>query len=268
MTRRLIATFLVLAPLLIVSYPAPCLSADPILKPRKYHGPIPQRAYALSIGFIGGPDNEAMFTHLDALVDQPFRNNLNTNDFGAALTIDGTFIMKLHPQFAFRAKSSVSFLTSQSTGLVVPIAAQDPGGLAPLLEFERNFDVTLLSVEGSGLYFFQDASVSEFQTFIGLGLSLFIPYAKYEETTINTANNQPFSKESTNKWSTEPGVHGVLGFLYHFNNSVAVTSEGRFQIAQSKFNAVFPTLADGLQDLNFDVHYTGFVLNVGIARFF
>ena len=82
MTTRMLATFLVS---LILSYlvipPTPQIQAKPILKPRKYHGPIPRKYFTYSIGFLGGADNADMWDFLDRSVAQPFRRFLSTSDF-------------------------------------------------------------------------------------------------------------------------------------------------------------------------------------------
>jgi hypothetical protein len=242
--------------------------ADPILKPKKYHGPIPQRSFALNVGFVGGPTNEQLWDFLDRMVDQPLRRYLNTEDFGPSLAIDGMYTVKVHPQFAVRLRGGLAILNSTSTGSMVAPAEIDTSGLAPLLDFERTFDVYLLSIEGSAMYYFQDASVNEFQSYLGGGFGFYFPYAKYEGTSVDNATQEPFSSLSESKFSMEPGIHAVLGALYHFRNDYAFQLEARGQIAQSKFNVELPTNGAGIQDLNFDVDYTGFVLVAGIAKFF
>jgi hypothetical protein len=241
--------------------------ADPILKPKKYHGPIPKRSFSLSIGFLGGPDNEHMYDFLDRSIDQPLKRQLQTEDFGTSPAIDAIYNVKMHPQFALRATGGVAFLSSNSTGLATA-SEPDTSGLVPLLEFEREFDVILFSIEGSGLYYFQDASVSEFQAYIGGGFTFFFPWATYKETTTDTGTGQPFSSIDQSKISAEPGIHGLLGALYHIRNNFALFAEGKYQIGQSKFSLDLPTAAAGVQNLKFDVHYSGFILAVGASRFF
>jgi hypothetical protein len=250
--------------------------ADPILKPKKYHGPLPRKSFGLSIGFLGGPNNEQMYDYLDGQIDGPLKTSLETTDFGGAPQIDAYYTVKLHPNFAFRLTGGVGFLTSNSKGLAI---ASDPDttGLAPLLAFEREFDVILSSLQASGLYYFQDASVAEFQAYIGGGLSFFFPYARYNESSTIAEQlpdgsivdtGQPYASGEETKFSAEPGIQGVLGALYHVRNNVAFFLEGRYQIGQSKFTLELPTATAGIQNLNFDVNYSGFVLAVGASRFF
>ncbi|MDH3217466.1 MAG: hypothetical protein OEN01_14485 [Candidatus Krumholzibacteria bacterium] len=253
--------------LVVLLLPTAELLADPILKPKKYHGPIPKRSLALALGFIAGPDNEEMYGFLDRQIAQPLLSQLRTDDFESSLAIDAIYTHKLHPNFAFRGKTGVAFLRSTSKGNVVA-SEPDTSGLAPLLEFKRDFDVYLFSLEASGLYYFQDASVSEFQTYFGGGFSFFFPLAQWQESTVNTETGQPFSNVDESEFSAEPGVHGVLGALYHVRNTTALFLEGRYQIGQSKFALDLPTQTAGIQRINFDVEYTGFLLTVGYARFF
>lgn len=264
MKAKSIAGFIILG--LLLPHTAPL--ADPILKPKKYHGPIPQRSFALNVGFMAGPANEEMWGFLDRMVDQPLRRDLKTEDFGTSFNVDVMYTVKVHPQFAVRLKGGLGVLTSSSTGLMVAPSEIDTSGLAPLLEFKRAFDVLLFSLEGSAMYYFQDASVNEFQSYIGGGFGFCLPYASYEGASVNEATQQPFSSLTETKFSMEPGVHAVLGALYHFRNDYAFQLEGRAQIAQSKFNIDLPTNGSGIQNLNFDVDYTGFVLVAGIAKFF
>ena len=47
-------------------------SAEPILKPRKYSGPIPKRYFTFDIGILGGADNEEMWDYLAFKSDWEF----------------------------------------------------------------------------------------------------------------------------------------------------------------------------------------------------
>ena len=241
--------------------------ADPILKPKKYHGPIPRRSFGLSIGFLAGPNNEQMYGYLQQLVEQPLQSSLTTDDFGAAPAVDAYYTVKLHPQFALRVTGGFAYLQSSSSGLAVA-SEPDTNGLTPLLQFDRTFDVWLFSVQGSGLYYFQDSAVSEFQAYIGGGFSFFFPVASWTENTQMADTGAPYTNSETNKSTIEPGLQGVLGALYHVRNNVAFFLEGRYQISQSKFKLDLPTATAGNQNLSFDVNYSGFVLAVGASRFF
>lgn len=278
MNHRHMTAVLVLISVLTAILLAPIAQsqADPILKPKKYHGPIPKKSFGLSIGFLGGPNNEQMYEYLDRQVDQVFQSTLQTNDFEGSPQIDAYYTVKLHPNFAFRATGGVGFLTSDSKGFAIA-SEVDTTGLKPLLAFEREFNVALFSLQATGLYYFQDASVAEFQAYIGGGLSLFLPWAKYQQNTTLAQQNpdgsisdtgQHYSSTETTKFSAEPGIHGVLGALYHIRNNLAFFVEGRYQIGQSKFSLDLPTPTAGIQNLSFDVNYSGFILAVGASRFF
>lgn len=242
--------------------------AEPILKPRKYHGPIPKKSFTFAIGVFGGADNSEMWTYLDRQVEQPLQKETETNDFGSSFALDASYTAKVHPQFALRAKAGLAILTSDSKGLYVPNVEPDSTtGLKPKLNFEREFNVWLFSLEASGMYFFQDASVKEFQSYVGAGFSFFFPYQIYSESTVDSETGLPYAESEQTQFEMAPGVHAMLGFLYHVKPTLAFTMEGRVQMAQSKFTLNYLT-EDGYRDLNFDVDYTGFVLNIGVAKFF
>lgn len=268
---RSIVCFVVFAAIVApVLLPPTITYADPILKPKKYHGPIPKKYFTFSIGFFGGADNADMWAFLERQVDEPFRDELETNDFGAAPAFTIAYTNKLHPQFAFRAQGGLTILKSNSSGLLVPPVPPDTTA-APLVSFTQDFDVLLFGIDATGFYYFQDASVKNFQSYIGGGFSLFFPYSEYTQTLIDTDTGEGYppgqGESSQSGWSVDPGVHAVLGFLYHINPSWAVNAEGRGQIAQSKFELDYPT-EDGVQPLSFDVDYTGFAITFGVSKFF
>jgi hypothetical protein len=97
------------------------------------------------------------------------------------------------------------------------------------------------------------------------------PYSEFKQDLVDTETGQEYppgsGSSSQSEWSVDPGVHAVLGFLYHVNPSLAFNAEGRGQIAQSKFTLDYPT-EDGIQPLSFDVDYTGFAITFGVSKFF
>jgi hypothetical protein len=250
--------------------------AQPIIKPMKYYGPIPKRSFSLRTGFLGGANNEEMWDKLDALVTER-AGVAYTNDFQNALVVDGTFTQKLHPQFAVRANASVAFLRSDSHGQYVPSIGEPP---YPDRNFERHFDVDVFSLAGDAIYYFSDASVQEFQPYVGGGFSVWVPHASYTDDisdrvyedltgdgTVDTSYVvvRPGIKET--KWSLEAGIQGVLGAHYYLNSNYAVTAEARYHIAQSRFSLTIPTEV-GERNANFIVAYTGFVFSIGVLRAF
>jgi len=251
-------------------------NADPILKPKKYHGPIPKKSFGISIGFLGGPNNEQMYSYLDSQIEQALQRFLVTEDFGASPQIDLYYTVKVHPNFAFRANAGGAYLKSQSSGIALAAEA-DTSGSIPLLAFEQEFNVMLLSLNATALYYFQDASVSEFQAYIGAGFTFFFPFAEFKSSSTIAQDDGtgtivdtgvPYSSREESDSGPEPGIHGVLGALYHVRNNLALFGEGRYQIGQSKFSLELNTDTGGVQDLNFDVVYNGFVLAIGVSRFF
>lgn len=238
--------------------------SGPILKPRKYHGPIPRSTLALRVGFHGGANNEQMWNYLDGVFQKPEGEEF-TDDFGNAPFIDLTYMYKVHPQFAFRANGSLSLLRSKSHGYFVYKPASLPDSVAaPVYDFSRSFNVELIALEASGVYFFTDASVNGYQPYIGGGFSAGIPRATYKEGLVDRFEGTVASDKSETQWSLEAGVHGLLGAFYYVSSTFAVNMEARFQIIQSKFPITIRT-DEGPQRVKFDVDYEGFLLSIGGA---
>ncbi|MCH7548840.1 MAG: hypothetical protein IH969_04770, partial [Candidatus Krumholzibacteriota bacterium] len=78
MNRRLT----VLVPVLLATITATAV-ADPILKPRKYFGPIPQNSISFRVGFLGGAEAAEMIEFLDA--DKQAPEEARSDDFGNGL---------------------------------------------------------------------------------------------------------------------------------------------------------------------------------------
>jgi hypothetical protein len=238
--------------------------SGPILKPRKYHGPIPRSTLSLRIGFHGGANNEQMWDYLDGLFQKP-EGEEYTDDFGNAVFFDVMYMYKIHPQFAFRLNSSLSFLRSKSNGYFVAQFTDIPDSVnAPVYDFSRRFNVDLIALEASGVYFFTDASVNGYQPYIGAGFSAGLPRATYKEGLVDRDTGTIIADRSDTEWSMEAGVHGVLGALYYLSNTFSVNVEARFQIIQSKFPITIQT-EEGPKNVKFDVDYEGFLLSVGGA---
>jgi len=243
-------------------------AADPILKPRKYQGPIPQSSFTLRGGFFDGATNEEMINFIDSQFPPPFENF--QDDFGTSPVLELTYMHKTHPKFAVRASGYWSALRSSGSGTFVdpsvpPIA---PDSLPPALEFEREFNVDLFVLEASGVFFFSDASVAEFQGYAGGGSSVGFPSARFMRADTPQGGPEPIRTVEEEKWSVEPGVHAVLGAFYYFGHKWAVNGEAKIQLMQSKFSR--PVLDEQGEpvDVDFIVDYTGFLLGIGITYAF
>jgi hypothetical protein len=237
--------------------------SGPILKPRKYHGPIPRSTLSLRIGFHGGASNEEMWDALDASVKPA--GQAFTGDFGNAFILDGTYTYKLHPQFAVRANSSLTLFKSDSNGFLVPSIPNLPDSiLQPVYDFDREFNVELIMIEASAIYYFADAGVNEFQTYFGGGFSAGIPRATYSESRTDQDTDEVIRDTEQTEWSLEAGIHGLLGALYFVKNNLAFNVEGRYQIVQSKYPFILDTTS-GPQEVRFDVDYTGFIMCIGMV---
>jgi hypothetical protein len=261
--------------------------AGPILKPRKYHGPIPRNSLTLRVGFLGGASNSEMYDYFSTRVPEPAKNETQSNDFGNAPVVELTYTYKAHPQFAVRGNAYAAFLTSDWRGVIVPsVEPPDtvgPNWQRPSVDAVVDFDVLLFALEASGVYYFSDAAVKEFQPYIGAGFTFGLPYAKYTETaTIRDPDRDPddqdyepiFSPGQTlrtvesDQLSFEAGVHGILGMLYYFRNKWAFSAEGRLQMLQSKYPITIRNENNEPEEVKFDVDYSGFIVSAGIAYAF
>ncbi len=205
-----------------------------------------------------------MWNSIDMLVTER-GGQAFTGEFGNAFNIDGTYTYKLHPQFALRANGSVSLFKSDSNGYFVASIPNLPDSIPqPVYDFVRTFNVELFMIEASGIYYFSDAGVDEFQTYFGAGFSAGIPRATYSEGMTDRYTDAVIKDTKDTEWSLEAGVHILLGALYYVKNSLAFNVEGRYQIVQSKYPFVLDT-AFGPQNVRFDVDYTGFIMNIGMV---
>ncbi len=237
-------------------------SAEPILKPRKYHGPIPKTYFTFGIGFFGGAENAEMWDLLDRQVVSTVEGETQTDDFGASLCVDGSYTVKVHPQFAIRARAGLNVLQSESAGKLKP--PQDEA----LLSFQRKFDVWLFSFDATGLFYFQDASVKAFQTYAGAGLGAYFPHSSFTEGLTDMATGEAQPQDKQTEWDFQPGAHAILGFLYHVNPTVALGMEGQVQMAMSKFRLTYTDVLGREQTASFDVDYTGFSMTLTASKFF
>ncbi len=216
-----------------------------------------------------------MIDFLDDQIKPP--NKAFSNDFSNGLIIDGTYTYKLHPQLAVRTNVSAAFLRSDGNGLFVPRRPTSLPDtiLTPTVSYTRDFDVDIFTLEASALYYLSDASVTEFQPYFGGGFSLGVPHAKFKvKQVVASATDEfytqgdVFAESDDDKWSAEAGVHGIIGALYYFNNTFAISLEGRGQILQSKF-PIETVNEDGLpESVKFDINYSGFVLSLGAVYAF
>jgi hypothetical protein len=244
-------------------------SAEPILAPHKYTGPIPQSALSLRIGVLGGANNEEMIDYLDGNVKDPFQ--VSSQDFQTSLAIDVNYIHKPHPQFGFRLNGSAAFLKYTSNGDFIPQVQAD--SLLPQLKYDRTFKVDLFTLEASGIYFFSDASVKEFQPYLGGGFSLGFPHQQFTETRTDVDTGQPYTDtipgrvSDASQWSVSPGAHLVGGLLYYFTNRWGMSAEGRVQLMESRFDQLqaYDPENNDFENVSFVVKYTGFYMNLGVT---
>ena len=245
-------------------FTAALAGAEPIMKPRKYHGPIPQSMVWLRAGMFGGASNEEMNAYLDESVRPPF--SATSEDFGTSLAVEAGYAHKPHPQFAVRLNASLSFLSSPGSKNGVAQVPGIPDSVPlPIVNFTREFDSKLIVLEASGIYFFSDAAVQEFQTYIGGGFSFGIPYESFSETQVDAETGELFYSSESSEWGFSPGVHGVLGALYYIDNQFAVTAEARVQQMKGRYEQLEAVNEVGeFENINFEIDYAGFYLTVGM----
>jgi hypothetical protein len=248
------------------------VSAEPILAARKYSGPIPQSSFSLRVGVLGGATNQEMIDYLDGRVRPPFE--VASQDFKTSLAIDATYIHKPHPQFGLRLNGSAAFLKYTSNGDFVPQVDADT--LLPHLKYNREFHVDLFTIEASGIYYFSDASVKEFQPYLGGGFSLGFPHQTFTESRTDADTGLPYTTpipgrpSDVSQWSVAPGAHLVGGLVYYLDDRWGVSAEGRVQLMESRFDqlqAIDPDTGQ-YENVSFVVKYTGFYLSMGATYAF
>jgi hypothetical protein len=248
---------------LLVLIPAGDSVAGPILKPRKYFGPIPQSALSLRVGFFGGASAQELNRYLDQEITPP--EKATTKDFGNGLTFELNYMYKPHPQFGVRTNAAVSFLSSTSNGYFVEGSVDS----TIQVNYDRSFETTLIVLEISGVYYFSDASVKDFQPYGGAGFSIGIPYETLQETRTDEDTGEVLPPVDTDQWGVSAGVHAVLGALYYLTNRTAISAEGRVQLMESQYPSTAVDPGTGLEEeVSFVIDYSGFYLTVGITRGF
>lgn len=258
---------LVLLLLLVIASTAGAALAGPILKPRKYYGPIPQSSLTVRAGFLGGASNAEMIEYLDGLILSS--EEARSEDFGTEASFEVTYMHKPHPQFGLRANVSLTLLRTSGDGFFTI----EGGPPRPVVEYERTFDVDLYALELSGVYFFSDASVKEFQSYAGGGFTFGFPRERFDEPRAFrpdsvSATLPPPEDVRGDQWSTLAGVHGVLGALYYITNRLAISAEARYQLLESKFPLKALDEDGRPTNVRFVVDYSGFYMALGVTRGF
>ncbi len=240
-------------------------TAEPILKPHKYYGPIPQSSLALRVGMLGGAENTQMVDFLDGRVQPPFE--AISSDFGNAFMVEAAYVRKPHPQFGVRLDASYSRLRSDGTGNFVSQVPGVPDSIPlPALRYHREFNVDLFVLEASGIYFFSNAAVNDFQTYVGGGFSVGFPHQVYTETYTDEDTGEPYGTNlDLSEWDVSAGVHALLGLNYYLTNTFAINGEARVQLMESRFDQLeTPNEVGDPEQVGFVIDYTGFYVAVGV----
>lgn len=259
---------LMIGAVLALHAPFALAQTTPILEARTYSGPIPQNSISLRVGMFGGAENQEMIDYLDERVRPPFE--VSYEDFSTALSIDVGYIHKPHPRFGLRLNGNASFFEYTSTGDFVP---QTGDSLLPQLEYNRKLKVDLFVLEASGIYYFSDASLQEFQPYLGAGFSVGIPHEVFTEDRTDVDTGAPFTDEipgrpaEAGEWDIHAGVHAVGGMLYYFTERWAVSAEGRVQFMEGRFDQLqaYDPDAGQYDNVNFVIDYAGFYLALGAS---
>jgi hypothetical protein len=229
--------------------------APPIFKEKKLYGPIPPNGLTLSIGFLDGADLSYLTDHFNEWAVA--RYGMDTfEELSPAPHGRLTYERPLTPNHFFKGSAGLTYISTSSDGNYV--ATIDDTTHVPL-DIQRTIDVYLLSFEVGFSYYFVPPEPQSFSPFVGAGFSAVVPMVRLE-TKSWTEDGEPFENpgENVEQNSLEAGLHLELGLSYFITNRFAAGLEGKYQMAQSKFE---------IHGGNFDLSYTGFILSLNLTYY-
>lgn len=230
-------------------------SAPPIFKEKKLFGPMPPNGLTLSIGFLDGADFSYLTDHLNEWAVE--RNGLDTfEELSPAPHGRLAYERPLTPNHFFKGSAGLTYISTSSDGDYV--ASIDDTTNVPL-DIERTLEVYLLSFEIGFSYYFTPPEPQSFSPFVGAGFSAVVPMVSLT-TESWTSDGEPFENpgENVEQSSLQAGLHLELGLSYFITNRFAAGLEGKYQMAQSKFE---------IHGGNFDLSYTGFILTLNVTYY-
>jgi hypothetical protein len=231
--------------------------APPIFKEKKLFGPIPPNGLTLSVGFLDGAD----FTYLTDHFNQwaTARNGMDVfEELSPAPHGRLSYERPLTPNHFFKGSVGLTYISTSSDGYYVADTGDSVYNKIPL-DIERTLDVYLLSFEVGFSYYFIPPAPQSFSPFVGAGFSAVVPMVRLE-TESTTSDGEPFDNpgENVSQDSFEAGLHLEMGLSYFISNRFAMGLEGKYQMAQSKFE---------IHGGNFDLSYTGLILSLNLTYY-
>jgi opacity protein-like surface antigen len=228
-------------------------SAPPIFKEKKYFGPMPYNSFSLSIGFLDGAD----FKYLtDALNNWAVaRHGYDTfEELPLGPNVRLSYERRLTPNHFLKLSSSFSYLKQNSIGAYV---AQYPDTNYSL-DIERTLKVYLLSLEAGFSYYFIPPEPERFSPYAGAGFSAVVPMVHLHTDSFLDGRTFANPAESISQSSFQAGLHMEFGMSYFLSNRYAFGLEGKYQMAQSKFD---------IHGGNFDLSYTSLILSLSMIYY-
>ena len=230
-------------------------AAPPIFKDKKYFGPMPFGSLSLSVGFLDGADFSLL---TDALNDWAVARHGSDNfgDLPLAPSARLSYEYQLTPNHFLRVSSTFTYLKQTSTGSY--IAAYPDTNYA--LDIARTLKVYLLTFEAGFSYYFITPAPESFSPYAGAGFGAVIPMVRLDTKSSLAENGAPFANPGENVSSNtfEAGLHVEFGMNYYLSNRFALGMEGKYQMAQSKFD---------IHGGNFDLKYTGVILSLNLVYY-
>ena len=230
-------------------------AAPPIFKEKKYYGPMPYNSFSFSAVFLDGADFSYLTEHLNNWAVA--HNGSETfEELGLAPYARLSYERLITPKHFLKLSSSFNYLKTTSVGSYV---AEYPD-TNYYLNSERSFKVYLLAVEAGFAYYYTAPEARSISPYLGAGFSAVFPMARLDTESTLVENGEPFSNpnENASQNSFQAGLHMEMGIAYFITDRYAAAIEGKYQMAQSKFD---------IHGGNFDLDYTGFILSLNLMYY-
>ncbi len=228
--------------------------APPIFKEKKLFGPIPYNSISIAAGFLDGTDLNYLTEHLDNWAKA--RNGSDTfEELTPAPYGRLSYERQLTPNHFFKGSASMSYINTSSVGNYVAVFPDTNYAL----DIARTLKVYLMTFEAGFSYCFVPPEPQRFSPYVGAGFAAVVPMVRLD-TKSTTSDGAPFSNpgENVSQNSFQAGLHMEFGMTYYITNRYAAGLEGKYQMAQSKFN---------IHGGNFDLKYTGFILSLNLIYY-
>ena len=207
---------------------------------------MPPGNLSLSLGFLDGADFTAL---TDALNNWAVARHGydNFEDLPLAPTGRLSYEYQLTPNHYLKLSSTLSYLKQTSIGTYVASYPDTNYNL----DIRRTFKVYLFTLDAGFVYYFTPPTPEGFSPYAGAGFAAVVPLARLH--TESSLDGRPFANpgENVSQNSFEAGLHMEFGMNYYLSNRYAMGIEGKYQMAESKFD---------IHGGNFDLKYTGFIL--------